>query len=558
MLNFIRKPLPAALCLGLAATSAHAEILLNNEIDGHWWNPGQAGRGVLVDFIETGAGEGVFFGAVYSFDADGNPVWVTIQSNPVSNTTNVIPAQIGRTVGGSFGDDHDPGATQISAIGTATVTVNSCTSITLEMTPDGGSGLPATTYELEPFTGNGGECTIVDVECPEGTTAQGDDCALPNSIANELTLTAGKKYIINGSVFVEDGGVLNIDPGVTVQGGTGTGVPNFLAVKAGGQIFAEGTRNQPITFTGPEAVPGSWAGLVLNGTSLCNESEEELGCAFEAIPELTFGGNNLDDNSGVLRYVRILWAGQVIRDDEELNGLTMNGVGAGTTIEHVQVHGGLDDAFEWFGGTVNARYLVASQVGDDAFDCDDGFQGNVQFGLVWQGSENGDQGGDSNGMECDNDSGTPNLEPRTMPTFSNISYIGSPNGNEGMRLRRGTGGIHHNVLVTGFADFCINVDNDETAALFGTDLVINNSFVGTCGGGQFEDADGINTSDLWNGGTGNRSGDPMLNAWMPAEGSPLLEGGQAPEGDFFMDADYVGAFGADDWTAGWIVDPGAN
>lgn len=556
MLNFLRKPLPAALGLSLFAGSANAAVLLSDELDGHWWNPAQSGRGVLVDFIPTDVGQGVLFAALYVFDNEGNPEWLTVQTNPAANTSSTIEGGIFRTTGGSFGDDHDPAATELTQIGTATYTINSCTSITLALEPDAQSGFEATTYELQPFSG-GGSCQTIVTQCPAGTTAQGNDCALPASIPGTLSLPAGKKYLINGQVTVEDGGVLNIAPGVVLQGGA-TSVPDFLAVKAGGKIFAEGTRNQPITFTGPEAVPGSWAGLVLNGKSNCNESDQELGCAFEAIPELTFGGNDVDDNSGVLRYVRILWAGQVIRDNEELNGLTLNGVGAGTTIEYVQVHGGLDDAFEWFGGTVNARYLMASQVGDDAFDCDDGFQGNVQFGLVWQGSQNGDQGGDSNGMECDNDAGTPDIEPRTMPIFSNISYIGSPNGNEGMRIRRGAGGIHHNVMVTGFADSCINIDDDATAALFGTDLVINHSYVGTCDGGQFEDANGINTSDLWDMGTGNRTGDPMLNGWMPTEGSPLLEGGQAPEGEFFMDADYVGAFGADDWTAGWIVDPGAN
>lgn len=559
MLNYLRRPLPAALALAMMAGSANAAVLLSNELDGHWWNPAEGGRGVLVDWVPTDVGTGVMFAALYVYDAAGNPEWLIVQSGPVADNQSVIPAQIGRSVGGRTGPDHNPGSVVTTPIGNASFTVNGCTSITLQLTPNAGSGFPAATYELSPFGGNGGECQTLVNQCPTGTTAQGNDCALPSSITGTLSLPAGKKYLINGSVFVEDGGVLNIAPGVVLQGG-GTPVPDFLAVKAGGKIFANGTRSQPITFTGPEPVPGSWAGVVLNGFSNCNESTQVLGCSFEAIPELRFGGNDPDDSSGSLRYVRILWAGEVIRDDEELNSLTMNGVGAGTTIEYVQVHGGLDDGFEWFGGTVNGRYLVASQVGDDGFDCDDGFQGKVQFGLMWQGSENGDQGSDSNGLECDNDRDAPNAQPRTRPVFSNISYIGSANGNEGMRIRRGSGGIHHNILVTDFADHCINIDDAATAALYGTDLVIRNSFIGNCGAGRLEDAGGVSTSDLWNlAGANNRIGDPMLDGFMPMPGSPLLTGGQVPNDPFFVPVSYVGAFdGVTDWTAGWIYNPGAQ
>lgn len=558
MLKLLRKPLPAALALTMMASSVNAAVLLSDELDGHWWNPAESGRGALLDWIPTEIGEGVMFGLLYTYNAAGEPVWLSIQSDPISNTTSTIQTAIIRSTGGRFGNDHNGGAVTRTQLGTATVTVNGCQSVTIALQPNQASGLPATTYELQPFAG-GGQCETLITQCPAGTTAQGNDCALPNSITGTLSLPAGKKYLINGAVFVEPGGVLNVSPGVVLEGG-GTPVPDFLAVKAGGKIFANGTRTQPITFTGPEAVPGSWAGLVLNGFSNCNESTQVLGCAFEAIPELTFGGNDPDDSSGSLRFVRILWAGEVIRLDEELNSLTMNGVGAGTTIEYVQVHGGLDDGFEWFGGTVNGRYLVASQVGDDGFDCDDGYQGKMQFGLVWQGSENGDQGSDSNGLECDNDRDAPNAQPRTIPVFSNITYIGSPNGNEGMRIRRGSGGIHHSVVVDGFADHCLNIDDAATAALFGNELQIRNSFIGSCGAGPLDDSGGVSSSALWNlPGTNNRIGDPMLNGYMPMPGSPLLSGGQVPDDPFFVPVNYIGAFdGVNDWTAGWIYNPGAQ
>jgi hypothetical protein len=554
MASNVRKSLPAALTLGLLASGANAAVLLSNELDGHWWNPDQAGRGALVDYVPTSdVGKGVMFLSLYTF-VDGEPEWLIVQSGVVDDTTNTIQAQFGRSSGGSFGADHNPGGVQTEVLGNATITVNGCSSVSVALQPNADSGLSAATYDLQPYTGNGGACETLINQCPSGTTAQGSACALPASITGTLNLRPGKKYLINGQVTVEDGGVLNIAPGTVLVGG-GTPVPDFLAVKAGGKIFAEGTRSQPITFTGPEAVPGSWAGVVINGRSNCNESAQPLGCAFEAVPELTFGGSDVNDNSGVLRYVRILWAGEQIRTDEELNSLTLNGVGAGTTIEYVQVHGGLDDGFEWFGGTVNGRYLVASQVGDDAFDCDDGFQGKVQFGLVWQGSENGDQGSDSNGIECDNDSSAPDVQPRTMPTFANLTLIGSPNGNEGARIRRGSGGHYSNVLLTGFRDNCLNVPDEPTAALIGNGLSFNHSFIGTCAAGATEN----HGTALWNAGTGNRSGDPQLDGYMPRRGSPLLSGGSSPNDPFFVPTTYVGAFdGVSDWVKGWTYGLGAQ
>lgn len=566
--------LAAGICMSLAAGSAHAQVQLSDAFDGNWWNPDDAGRGVLVDYLPDQAdpGRGVLWLALYTYDAQGNPTWVNVQTDTIGNVASGdIHASIYRAEGGSFDDAHLPGNVSTDVVGQAIINVDSCDAITVELAPDAAAGLGgATRYELQPYMGRHVACSVVATDCPAGTTDLGNNqCGLPNEITGSLRLPKGKDYIVHGQVSVREGGVLTVDPGVTVIGSDDPGSINFIAVLAGGQIIADGTREEPITFTGPEPVPGSWAGLVLAGRSLCNdEQEEELACEFEAISDVKYGGQRYDDNSGILRYVRILWAGQEIRPDEELNSLTLCGVGSGTTLEYVQVHGGLDDGFEMFGGSVNGRYLVATQVGDDMFDFDDGYFGKLQFLLGWQGSENHDQTQDSHGIESDNSNPAPYLEPRTRPVVSNITLIGSANGSEGARIRRGSGGIYHNAVIHGFANYCLNVNGDDSAALGPDYLAFNHSFIGQCGLGPFTGS----AEAFWNAGTGNRQGDPQFDGWMPRAGSPLLGAGATPpalanavaadgsnDDSFFLRVDYIGAFdGVNDWTAGWLYNAGAQ
>jgi hypothetical protein len=200
-------------------------------------------------------------------------------------------------------------------------------------------------------------------------------------------------------------------------------------------------------------------------------------------------------------------------------------------------------------------------MGDDCFDFDQGYSGKIQYALALQGT-NSDIGNDSNGIESDNDSTAFDKTPRTRPTISNLTMVGSAGGNEGLRLRRGTGGNYANVAITGYSDRCLNLDDAGTFALGsataqGEQLSITNSFAGTCANGAFED----NTSDpylvsAWfNAGAGNRSGTAQLSGFLPAADSPLLTGGDAPNDPFFVPSSYVGAFSGprDNWTAGWTV-----
>ncbi len=555
----------------LLASSAQAAVVLSDGVDGTWSNAAQSGRGAAVDFIPLGDGSGVLFTGVFSYDAAGNPVWVTMQPIFTPGQTSVANVQVNRFTGGNFGNPFT--APTGAVVGTATVTLASCSSLTIALDMTQASGLADVTLELSPAqvnAGLAGSAICAEQDCtstsPTGTTASGDNCRLPASITNHLFLPAGKKYIVQGRVDVAAGGTLTIAPGVTVEGSVVRDSPNFISVSRGGRIYAEGTRSNPITFTGPQPVPGSWAGIVIAGESICNDATAQQRCQFEAVPDITYGNATpvLNDNSGVLRYVRIRWAGQQIAPNEELNSLTLLAVGSGTVMEYVQVDGGLDDGFEMFGGSINGRYLVCSNMGDDCFDFDQGYNGFIQYAVGWQGT-NSDIGGDSNGIESDNDNPASDKLPRTQPTVSNMTLVGSGTvGNEGVRIRRGSGGNYANMVVTGYRDNCLHLIDAQTFALGsataqGPMLSMRNSFIGGCTAGTFENdaADPYQISAWYGVGAGNGSGDPALNAngFLPTDTSPVLTGGQSPSNPFFVPTTYRGAFRSarDNWTSGWTV-----
>ena len=554
----IKRTLLALAC-GVAMCGSAAAYNFNETIDGAWTDNSSIGtnKGVLIDYITPA---NVLFFAFFTYDADGNPIWLAtsfVADNSVETYTSI---PVVTYTGGEF---DAAGAPAQQAMGTVDINF-ACDQITMDFHPAEGTGLNDASFNLVRSLGldpqQASECAVPVEACPAGTTADGDDCRLPNSIASDMFLPYGKKYIVEGKVTVEPGSRLTVAPGVTVEGSTSTAQPNFLLVQPDAQIFAVGTPDLPITFTGPDDFPGSWAGLVIAGHSTCNDGAGDLGCAFEADTDIKYGGDQLDDNSGRLRYVRILWAGQEIALDEELNSLSLLGVGSGTEIDHVQVDGGLDDGVEFFGGSVNVTHFVCSNMGDDCLDFDQGYTGKIQYALAYQGV-NSDAGGDSNGIEADNDKTNNDKQPRTSPTVSNVTIVGGPVGNEAIRLRRGMGGYFYNIVATGFVDTCLNLDDAGTfgegsASTQGT-LQMNYSYMGICGAGTFEDdgADPYKVSDWYNAGMGNGNGDPMLSHFLPKAGSPVMTGGMAPSDPFFVPVSYRGAFAGpnDNWTARWTV-----
>ena len=228
-------------------------------------------------------------------------------------------------------------------------------------------------------------------------------------------------YQLKGWVYVADGAELTIEPGTIIRGDKSTMAA--LIVERGGKLIAQGTQTDPIVFTSGQPAgsrkPGDWGGVILCGKAKNNQTEQQI----EGGPRTKHGGNDDADNSGVLSYVRIEFAGYPFQKDKEINGLTLGSVGSSTKIDHVQVSYSNDDSFEWFGGTVNCDHLIAYKGWDDDFDTDNGFSGRVQFGLAVRDSRIADTS-QSNGFESDNCADGAQVSPYTSATFSNITFVG--------------------------------------------------------------------------------------------------------------------------------------
>ena len=281
----------------------------------------------------------------------------------------------------------------------------------------------------------------------------------------DKTLEAGKTYTLRGIVYLIDGAKLTIPAGTIIKGEKSS--RGTLVITRGTQILANGTAERPIVFTSEEANPqrGDWGGIVILGRARTNASFNGVA----GVGEIEGGVNNAEglglyggaddtDNSGILKFVRIEYAGYAFLPDKELNGLTLGGVGRGTIIDHVQVSYANDDSFEWFGGSVDAKHLIAYKGLDDDFDMDNGFSGRVQFGIAFRDSTIADISG-SNGFEVDNDAAGSNTTPQTSAIFSNMTVIGpratsanagNSNYRRGMHLRRNSSISIFNSIIMGW------------------------------------------------------------------------------------------------------------
>lgn len=436
------------------------------------------------------------------------------------------------------------------------------------------------------------------------------------NITGNVTWTADKIWRVNGFVRVQDGGKLTIEPGTLVIGDRES--KGTLIVQMGGQIFADGTAEKPIIMTSERAPgfrnPGDWGGLVV-----CGRARNNITNATGQPTELEggyggfHGGTDDDDNSGIIRYVRIEYAGVPINPNEEVNTLTMGSVGRGTIIENVMASYGLDDAFEWFGGTVNCKNLISYRCLDDDLDVDLGYSGRVQFALVVRGAMLADQSG-SNGFEVDNNGSGSDATPYTSGIFANVTVIGPKANREvpislqyqhGAQLRRNSRISIYNSFITGFP-YGIYVDDDRGGsgqAFLNDELQIRNVILAGVehwGGNGYGSA-----GDIFSGAPANGTQHPnnprgvvlrshanfpggqeayenhfftpafnnqLLPKWqdaginpslfddgainpLPLAGSMLLNGAKwdnTPKADaWFEQVPFIGAFGTNDWTAGW-------
>ena len=316
------------------------------------------------------------------------------------------------------------------------------------------------------------------INIPTSTTLSGN-------INTTTTLTADKVWTLKGYVYVTDGAKLIIQPGTTIV--SDIAEKGALCIERGAQIIAEGTATKPIVFTSGRAngekAPGDWGGIVILGRAKTNRTSEPT---IEGGIGRPYGGANDLDNSGVLRFVRIEYAGIAAMPNSEINALTLGGVGSGTIIENVQTIYANDDAFEFFGGTVSPRNLYAFATADDDFDFDFGYTGTITNGVAKRDPQFVDNGDAGNGIECDNDGTGSSAQPYTHPKLYNMVLVGPnvstalANHNLGLRFRRATQFTIKNSVVWGWMKGGLSLESNETAQFVkdGASVFENNS-VGT-------------------------------------------------------------------------------
>jgi hypothetical protein len=386
-------------------------------------------------------------------------------------------------------------------------------------------------------------------------------------------------YVLRGAVFVRAGATLNIAPGTRIIGESGS--VGTLIVERGGRLNAIGTAAAPIVFTSDQPIGqrgrGDWGGIIINGRARLNFGSGEAAGEGDTG---NYGGTDDDDNSGSLHYVRVEFSGVEFSPDNELNGIAFQAVGRGTSVHHVQAHMSRDDAMEWFGGTVDGKYLVMSNAADDQVDWTFGWTGRLQFVAVTLRGDDGD-----NGIEADNNEFNNEVLPRSHPQIYNITLCGDSDtseGNESVRaanIRRGTAFTIRNFLVTGFkttgfqiadASTTAQVNNGVSQMGAGVAWNIRNATTGVAGAtmhssvmpfitsGRFPDVrvnvdPGLSTTACSNHAAPN---------FQPS-GIATLAGGQLapiqPPNDGFFDAvTFIGAVPpapAANWMDGWTSFP---
>jgi len=263
---------------------------------------------------------------------------------------------------------------------------------------------------------------------PDNSPYAATNETLEGEITANLTLDAAKTYLLKGFVYVKNGATLTIPAGTVIRGDKST--KGTLIITRGSKIMANGEAGKPVVFTSNQAPNardyGDWGGVIVLGKAAMNATGGTgtiEGGVNNASNDGEYGGTNPADNSGKLTYVRIEYPGIAHTPNNEINGLTLGGVGTGTEIHHIQVSFSGDDAIEWFGGTVNCKYLITYRTFDDDYDCDKGYNGNVQFGFTLRDPQIADVSG-SNGFEVDSDKAGSKAMPITAPTFSNITIVG--------------------------------------------------------------------------------------------------------------------------------------
>lgn len=310
-------------------------------------------------------------------------------------------------------------------------------------------------------------------------------------ITSNTTWESGKTYRLEKVIYV-DNADLNIESGVTVEGDSGAA----LVITQDSRLFARGRSDSPIVFTSskPEGQRqrGDWGGVVLLGKAPVNQPTATI----EGLPEGNtlgaFGGQDANHSCGVIEYVRVEFAGFEVYKNNELNGLTLGGCGSDTIVRNVQVHRSLDDGIELFGGTVDLKHIVVSGAGDDSIDWDWGWTGRVQFAVIQQHPDVGD-----NAFEGDNNGDDHNALPRSAPSLYNITLVGagqSAKKHRGIVLREGSGGHFHNMIVDSYAIESLDFRDGVSGLVEAGQLIFTNNLLSL--NGRFAEELGDDDDDL--------------------------------------------------------------
>lgn len=418
------------------------------------------------------------------------------------------------------------------------------------------------------------------------------DSVLSGSITNNTTLSRSKIYGLSKYVHVMAGATLTLEPG-TIVFGDSVGVNSALVINRGAKIIANGRPDAPIVFTSiapsGQRAAGDWGGLIILGKAPINNpgGEAIMEGGFDANDKTRwyYGGSDASDNSGILRYVRVEFGGIALQPNQELNGVTLGGVGRGTTFDHVQSSYANDDGFEWFGGTVDAKYLISNGALDDDFDTDNGFSGRVQFGVAQRYATRADQS-TSESFESDNDASGSTNQPITSAIFSNITCIGplanisnTPNSRFGAaaQIRRNSRESICNSIVLGWPRGIELSSVGTMNAAFNDSLLIHNcswygvksTWLNLAGGtppaGMTVDwlkgatfSNKLDASSPDGAMLENPFSDTKFSA-LPKAGSPVLTGASFDriagtvniEDAFFDKVSYIGAFGTQRWDLPW-------
>lgn len=400
------------------------------------------------------------------------------------------------------------------------------------------------------------KATKIEASCPVGTrylSTINDKkvCELSGTYTHDMKLTANFYWALKGEVNIgedrRDSMTLTIEPGTTLFGSEG---PDFLLISRGSKIDAVGTKLLPIVFTSSQDIVGraskhdrgQWGGLVLAGNAPTNVGDEET---FEfSKTGRKFGGNDVNDSSGRLKYVIIKYAGYEVAIDRELNGISFGGVGAGTEVDYIEVYNNADDGVEMWGGTVNLKHLVLIGNGDDSVDADHGYQGKMQYVYVKQTDV---ISYDPRGFESDGMMGHHDAKPKTEAKIANFEFEGGADSDTGIMMRRGSDGFFINGRIHGFHKACLAIRDKQSKKnkpeFYGVSLF-------DCNNGPFAAKTGVDVEEVrklfLEKGHGNR-----INKSAPkiADIKALF-----PKDSFFENAPFIGAYEPkDDWRQGWAI-----